>query len=130
MLHHDSAQVTPFIQTLDRIVGQPIGRDLQGRQLYSPGVRVTSLNAGTGLESPVVFLCGLDALLEKEGALGLDPEEKTELVRDNTRRVYMAMTRASRKLLITSCRPATRQRLEKILALSSSFCGTAIPEPL
>jgi superfamily I DNA/RNA helicase len=73
---------------------------------------VCSLNAATGLESPVVFLCGLDGLLEKEGALGMARDEKSELVRDNTRRIYMAMTRAGRKLIVTYRRQATRRCLE------------------
>jgi ATP-dependent exoDNAse (exonuclease V) beta subunit len=54
----------------------------------------------------------MDSLLEKEGALGLARDEKSELVRDNTRRIYMAMTRASRKLIVTYRRPATRRCLQ------------------
>lgn len=60
----------------------------------------------------MVFLCGLDSLLKKEGALDLDRDEKSELGRDNTRRIYMAITRASRKLIVTYRRPATRSCLE------------------
>ncbi|MDB6173482.1 MAG: UvrD/REP helicase [Chthoniobacteraceae bacterium] len=116
VMQNDGAMVVPFIETLNRIVGSPIGRDLGDRRAYSPGVRVSSINAGTGLESPVVFLCGLDALLEKEAAIGLDTEERAELVRDNTRRIYMSMTRAGRKLLVTCSRRITRECLEPLLA--------------
>jgi superfamily I DNA/RNA helicase len=115
VIQNDATMVARFIETLNRVVGRPIGRDLGDRRSYSPGVRVSSLNAGTGLESPVVFLCGLDLLLEKEDALGLDTEERAELISDNTRRIYMGMTRASRKLLITCCRRTTRECLEPLL---------------
>ncbi len=112
VLQNESALVAPFVETLNKAVGQPIARDLQNRPYPSAGVRVCSLNAATGLESPVVFLCGMDGLLEKEGALGLARDEKSELVRDNTRRIYMAITRASRKLIVTYRRLATRRCLE------------------
>jgi hypothetical protein len=112
VLQNESALVAPFVETLNKAVGQPIARDLQDRPHWSTGVRVCSLNAATGLESPVVFLCGMDGLLEKEGALGLARDEKSELVRDNTRRIYMAMTRASRKLIVTYRRLATRRCLQ------------------
>jgi hypothetical protein len=112
VLQNESALVVPFVQTLNSVVGRPIARDLKDHSYSSTGVRVCSLNAATGLESPVVFLCGVDGLLEKEGTLGLARDEKSELVRDNTRRIYMAMTRASRKLIVTYRRPATRRCLE------------------
>jgi superfamily I DNA/RNA helicase len=114
VLQNDSALVTSFIQTLDRIAGQPIGRDLKEHSYSLAGVRVSSLNAATGLESPIVFLCGVDGLLEKEDALGLASDERSELIRDNTRRIYMGMTRASKKLMITYCRPDTLNCLQGI----------------
>jgi superfamily I DNA/RNA helicase len=114
VIQSDSAMVTPFIQTLDGCCGKPIGRDLKDYDASAaPGrVKVSALNAATGLESPVVFLCGLDSLLEREGGLQLDPDQQSELTRDNTRRIYMGMTRASQKLLITHRRSATRALLE------------------
>ena len=112
VLHDDDRLVAPFIETLNRTMGRPTAHDLR-RHPPSPGkVRVCSLNAATGLESPVVFLCGSDGLLEKENALGLGDDEKSELIRDNTRRIYMAMTRASQKLVVTYLRAATRRGLE------------------
>jgi superfamily I DNA/RNA helicase len=56
------------------------------------------LNAATGLESPVVILVGMNSLYELEQNLSLTVEEKEELIRDNTRRLYMAMTRAGQRL--------------------------------
>ena len=42
-------------------------------------IRVTTINAGTGLECPLVFVCGLNDLFEKEGSLKIDKEkEKNE----------------------------------------------------
>lgn len=112
VLQHEDALVEPFIETLNRIVGHPVGADIKKPGSHAGRVRVCSLNAATGLESPAVFLCGLDGLLEAEGALGMGREERSELQRDNTRRIYMAMTRASQKLVITYRSQATRLCLE------------------
>jgi superfamily I DNA/RNA helicase len=64
-------------------------------------VRVTTLNAGAGLESPIVFLVGLRSLFEEEQSLRLSDEERETLVRDNTRKIYMAATRAGQRLVFT-----------------------------
>lgn len=63
-------------------------------------VRVTTLNAGTGLESPFVFLAGLRQLFEQEQSLRISEDEREKLVRENTRKVYMAITRAGQRLVI------------------------------
>ena len=64
-------------------------------------VRLCPLGAATGLESPIVFVLGLQGLLDKEAALELTDDERAELVEENTRKIYMAMTRAGQKLAIT-----------------------------
>jgi superfamily I DNA/RNA helicase len=64
-------------------------------------IRVCTLNAATGLESPIVFLVGLKALYEQEQSLRVSDEERVELIRDNTRKVYMAITRAGQRIVIT-----------------------------
>lgn len=64
-------------------------------------VRVTTLNAGTGLESPIVFLVGLNQLFEEEQSLRLSDDEREQLIRKNTRKVYMAATRAGQRLVLT-----------------------------
>jgi superfamily I DNA/RNA helicase len=110
VLQSDAGLVAPFIQILSELVGRPVARDLRTASYCAETVRVSSLNAATGLECPVVFFCGLDGLLEKEGPQETD--ERSELVRDNTRRVYMGLTRASQKLVITHRRPSTRRCLE------------------
>jgi hypothetical protein len=64
-------------------------------------IRVCQLDAVTGLESPIVFLLGAHKLIEAEGSLRLSEEERIERVRDTTRRLYMAMTRAGQRLVLT-----------------------------
>lgn len=67
----------------------------------SKQIRFANINAATGLESPVVFLLGAAGFLEAEADLQLKDDARSELLRDNTRRLYMAFTRAGRKLVIT-----------------------------
>ena len=64
-------------------------------------VRVTTLNAGTGLEAPIVFLAGLHELFEREQSLRLSDEEREALILENTRKIYMAATRAGQRLVLT-----------------------------
>jgi hypothetical protein len=64
-------------------------------------IRVCTLNAVTGLESPIVFLCGVHGLYEQEQGLRLSDDERAELIRDNTRKLYMAITRAGQRLVLT-----------------------------
>jgi hypothetical protein len=64
-------------------------------------VRVCSIDGATGLEAPIVFLLGAAELLEKEDDLQSSADQRAELRRDNTRRLYMGFTRAGMKLVIT-----------------------------
>ena len=64
-------------------------------------IRVVTLNAATGLESPIVFLCGAHQLYEEEQSVRLSDDERAELIRDNTRKLYMAITRAGQRLVLT-----------------------------
>jgi hypothetical protein len=64
-------------------------------------IRVCTLNAVTGLESPIVFVMGVHELYEEEQSLRLSEEERAELIRDNTRKLYMAITRAGQRLVLT-----------------------------
>jgi hypothetical protein len=64
-------------------------------------IRVCTLNAVTGLESPIVFVLGVHELYEEEQSLRLSEEERAELIRDNTRKLYMAITRAGQRLVLT-----------------------------
>lgn len=64
-------------------------------------VRVCGLDAGTGLEAPIVFLIGVADLLAAEDDLQRSQDQRVELRRDNTRRLYMAFTRAAQRLVVT-----------------------------
>ena len=67
---------------------------------WSEHIRICPLDAVTGLEAPVVFLLGLHQLFQSELDLHLGDEERAEVVRDNTRRLYMACTRAGQRLVL------------------------------
>ncbi len=73
------------------------------RQLAQGGVPWGDilLIAATGIESPIVFLMGAHELYEQEQSIRLSDEERVELIRDNTRKLYMAITRAGQRLVIT-----------------------------
>jgi superfamily I DNA/RNA helicase len=75
---------------------------MEPRNTY-PGnyVRVTTLNAGAGLESPLVFLVGLRTLFEEEQSLRLGDDERQALIEAHTRKVFMAATRAGQRLVFT-----------------------------
>jgi superfamily I DNA/RNA helicase len=64
-------------------------------------IRVCTLNAVTGLESPIVFVLGARQLYDEEHSLRLSDEERAELIRDNTRKLYMGLTRAGQRLVLT-----------------------------
>ncbi|MBN2147985.1 MAG: DEAD/DEAH box helicase [Anaerolineales bacterium] len=91
-------------QSLRRAIQQRLGLQAAADPKDRPPgdyVRVTTLNAGTGLESPVVFLVGLNRLFEEEQSLRLSDTEREQVVRENTRKVYMAATRAGQRLVLT-----------------------------
>lgn len=58
-------------------------------------------DAGAGLESPIVFLVGLRELFEEEQSMRLADDEREDMIRDNTRKIYMAATRAGQRLVFT-----------------------------
>lgn len=100
LLHSDGWGVNNLIQAVDDRLGKNAALDPKDNY---PGdyVRVTTINAGAGLESPIVFLVGLRLLLEQEQSLRLSDEERDGLIRDNTRKLYMAATRAGQRLVLT-----------------------------
>ena len=91
-------------QTLIQAINHRLGKDtaMDPKDTF-PGdyVRVTTLNAGAGLESPIVFLVGLRELFEEEQSIRLSDDEREEMIRDNTRKIYMAATRAGQRLVFT-----------------------------
>jgi superfamily I DNA/RNA helicase len=100
LLHSDGWGVKNLIQAIDDRLGKNAALDPKDNY---PGdyVRVTTINAGAGLESPIVFLVGLRSLFEEEQSLRLSDEEREGLIRDNTRKLYMAATRAGQRLVLT-----------------------------
>lgn len=99
-LHVTAQGAQRLIAAIDRQSGR--GTALDPKDSH-PGnyVRVTTINAGTGLEAPIVFLVGLNQLFEEEQSLRFSVEERTEMIWGNTRKVYMAATRAGQRLVIT-----------------------------
>ena len=100
ILHSNWQGVNGLIQTINNKLGADSACEAKDKD---PGdfIRVTTLNAGTGIESPIVFLVGLNQLFEEEQGLRISDEERDHLIRDNTRKIYMAITRAGQRLVIT-----------------------------
>jgi superfamily I DNA/RNA helicase len=92
------------VKNLIHAICQKLGRHAAADPKFDyPGnyIRVTTLNAGAGLESPIVFLVGLHQLFEEEHSLRISDEEREELILENTRKIYMAITRAGQRLIFT-----------------------------
>jgi superfamily I DNA/RNA helicase len=100
LLHANGQGVQTLIKAINHRLGKNVAMD--PKNTY-PGdfVRVTTLNAGAGLESPIVFLVGLRELFEQEQSIRLSDDEREEVIRDVTRKVYMATTRAGQRLVFT-----------------------------
>ena len=100
LLHIDGTGVKRLIQAIEDRLGK--GAAIDAKDTF-PGdyVRVTTINAGAGLESQIVFLVGLKQLFEEEQSLRLSDEERESLIRDNSRKLYMAATRAGQRLVLT-----------------------------
>ena len=109
ILQEDSAQVDLSVQLLNR---KKAGLAINAKEKRHTGkVRVCSINATTGLEAPLVFILGLDRILEKEDSLQHDPEDRPELILRNTRKIYMALTRAMTNLVILYHQKSVRRIL-------------------
>jgi hypothetical protein len=104
LIHARREAVGPIIARLNRAFGA--GTAVDPRQdVPQNQVRVCALNAVAGLESPIVFLMGVHDLYEREQSIRLGDEERLELIRDNTRKLYMACTRAGQRLVLTYVGP-------------------------
>lgn len=100
IIHASRQEIGHIIVRLNKVFGANTAID-PGKGKSENQVRVCSLNAATGLESPIVFLMGAHELYEREQSIRLSDEERTELIRDNTRKLYMALTRAGQRLVLT-----------------------------
>lgn len=101
IIYTDGRRREALFQRLRRAFDPTDVVDPRERSADANTLRVCSLNAVTGLESPIVFLMGVHALYEQEQSIRLSDEERAEWVRDNTRKLYMAITRAGQRLVLT-----------------------------
>jgi hypothetical protein len=104
LIHASREEVGSLIGRLNRVFGYETAVD-PTQATPEDQIRVCSLNAATGLESPIVFLLGVRDLYEREQSIRLSDEERLELMRDNTRKLYMACTRAGQRLVLTYVGP-------------------------
>lgn len=88
------------LAALSDVLGESLVEDAREKSAQGR-VRLCGINAATGLEAPVVFVVGIAGLISAEADYGLKDEARAELIRDNTRRIYMAITRAAQKLVMT-----------------------------
>ncbi|CAN5221977.1 N/A [soil metagenome] len=108
VLHAESHCLAPLEEALQEAC--PVCR-LDHRNAEADGVGIASLGAATGLERAIVIILGLDRLFEGEADPRLSAEGRAELHAENTKRVYMALTRAGERLLISYHSEATRAEL-------------------
>ena len=71
-------------------------------QNYGTRIRLATINSCTGMEAGVVFVLGVSHLLNALNNLNLDEEERRALYQEQTRKLYVAMTRAGQKLVLFS----------------------------
>jgi superfamily I DNA/RNA helicase len=100
VIHADWRGVERLLARLRRQFGLLAAADPK-ETLRGNHIRVCTLNGATGLESPIVFLVGVHILYEEEQSVRMSEEERAELIRDNTRKLYMAITRAGQRLVLT-----------------------------
>ena len=112
------------------------------------GVRIMSIHRSKGLEFPVVILCDLNRKFNKDdmkrpvlvhsrlglGAERVDParrvrystvsktalalEMEKEMLSEEMRLLYVAMTRAQEKLILVDCMKKARSQVESLAALT------------
>jgi superfamily I DNA/RNA helicase len=93
--------VNIMLERLQKEFGAQAALDPKEPASQTNHIRVCTLNAVTGIESPIVFLCGVHDLYDAEQSVRLSDDERAELIRDNTRKLYMAVTRAGQRLVLT-----------------------------
>lgn len=104
VLHADSSATTHLAASLRQRFGpdQIANLDERTPQPAEPFVSVARFHSATGLEAAVVFLLGIDRLLEAEGDPRLESDARAERSAAHTRLLYMAATRAARRLVVFS----------------------------
>ena len=133
-----------FLSYLDRVMNAGGRLSSPSPAGEGSGVRILSIHRSKGLEFPVVFLCGLARRLNREdmqkpilfhpklgiGPKGLDPERmveyttlarqavaaqlEREMMAEELRLLYVAMTRAKEKLVLTCALTGGARDLRKL----------------
>jgi hypothetical protein len=91
-----------LINSLDKRFGKQKVWDLNAKDFVhqDPEVlRISSLDTATGLEANVVFLVGMEKLLQSTAQTEVISENELE---QRARKLYMAMTRAGQRLILIS----------------------------
>jgi superfamily I DNA/RNA helicase len=104
VLHEDWSAARDLRERLTERLGPGLAVDARDGAAGA-AVRVCTLNAATGLESPVVFLAGAQRIFEREGSPELDAESREQARDEATRKFHMAVTRAGSRLVVTSAGP-------------------------
>lgn len=93
---HPAASLTQFVETME------LGDSLEGKEEDEDKVQLMTLHACKGLEFPIVILVGAEEELIPHVKLGQDVSEERRLL-------YVGLTRAQKRLLITHAK-ARRKR--------------------
>jgi len=99
VLDAGSFSVRPLLQAMKKTLGQAACM-LTDPYWDEEAIRVCELSAATGIESPIVFITGLQNLFDGENKTIGSDRERHALMVENTRKLYMGMTRASEKLVL------------------------------
>ena len=99
------------MDTLNKKLGENTASLIKDTTASDDSAGVAHLMASTGLERPIVFLLGLDDLAAEESNPRLEADERREKIRDNTRQIYVGLTRAMERLVIYTSSPGMRSAL-------------------
>lgn len=101
ILHANSSLESALRSALERKLGTGQVHDAKSGPIPADAFcTLTTLNAATGLEAPVVILLGMNHLLESEQDMRLSEGDRVVLRRDHTRMLYMGFTRAGQRLVV------------------------------
>ncbi|MBT2339429.1 MULTISPECIES: UvrD-helicase domain-containing protein [Pseudomonas] len=72
---------------------------MESIHVNADNLRVSTVDTATGLEASIVFLLGLEKLMKETAQAGILSAQESE---QNSRKLYMAMTRAGQRLILIS----------------------------
>lgn len=72
-------------------------------------IRVMTINSCTGVEGILTFVIGVGYLIQNSNAIELNDDERKEIFQQSMRKLYVAMTRASQRLVLFSTVPLPEQ---------------------